>query len=335
MVEANGSTLDFFPAAHSIGEGGYLLLEAVPEPGYHFVGWTGDLASTENPARLKVSENTEIMAHFAAGTRQFLSEDGNLDVVIPEWTNARNDRGDLLTSMEFTTVEAPPPPDDTGIVGPVYNLTPDGATFDKLVTITWKYDPNEIPEGVAEADLTVSCYQEDSGEWTPLVSIVDSETDTIKTFVDHFSVFAVTFPIPPPPPPVPAAFSAGSLKVTPAEVEIGETVGISVLLHNTGEESGSYPLALRINGTAAETKEITLAGGESKTVVFTTAMEEAGDYPVAVDGLSDSFTVNQAPFSLPFGWNMLVPIGVGVFLATFIPVRMRRRRGRSTGREDV
>lgn len=301
----------------------------MPEPGYYFIGWSGDLTGTENPTRLKVDENKEIAAHFAASTRLVFSGDGNLDVLIPEWTNARDEIGALITAMECTAVEAPPPPEEASVLGTAYDLTPDGTTFDKLVTITCKYQPSEIPEGVTEAELTVSCYQEDSGDWTPLVSIVDPETDTIQAFADHTSVFAVIAPIPPPPPPppsAPAAFSTGMLKVTPAEVEIGEPVEISVRLTNTGEEAGSYPLALEVNGSAAETKEVTLTGDDSKTVVFTTVMGEAGDYPVAVDGLAGSFTVNRSPYSLPFGWNVMAPIIAGIFLAIFLPLRLRKKK---------
>jgi hypothetical protein len=298
----------------------------VPEPGFSFTEWSGDLVSSENPAEVEINVDKEIVANFAPITRRFLSEDGKLDIAIPGWVSALDGGGELLTTVVCTAVEAPPPPEDAGIVGPVYNLAPDGATFDNLITVTWQYEPGQIPEGVAEEDLTVAYYAEGSGAWTPLSSFVDPETDTIKTFVSHFSVFAVIAPIPPPPPPAPAAFTTGMLNVTPAEVEIGEAVGISVLLRNTGEEVGSYPLALRINGTAAETKEITLAGGESKTVVFTTTMEEAGDYPVAVDELSGSFTVNQPPSVLPIGWTMLTILIVAGFLAVFLPLRLRKEK---------
>jgi len=120
-------------------------------------------------------------------------------------------------------------------------------------------------------------------------------------------------------------------------VDIGETVTISVLVANTGEEEGSYTVTLKVNGVVEETREITLAGGASETATFTTAEDEAGTYSVAVDGLTGSFTVREvvvAPPVVPppapppgINWTIWRPviIGVAVFLAIFLPIRLRRR----------
>jgi len=134
-------------------------------------------------------------------------------------------------------------------------------------------------------------YDEDSGQWLFLPSVVDMASHTVTTLVDHLSTFAVIAPI---PPPLPAAFTTSALTVHPLETDIGEAVIISVLVTNTGEVEGSYNVALALNGTVEESRVVTLAGG-SQQVVFSTSGGEAGDYSVEVNGLEGSFTVREAP----------------------------------------
>ena len=52
--------------------------------------------------------------------------------------------------------DGPPPPKDTSIIGLAYNFGPDRATFDPPITLTRSYDPNDIPESVAEEDLVLA-----------------------------------------------------------------------------------------------------------------------------------------------------------------------------------
>jgi len=140
-------------------------------------------------------------------------------------------------------------------------------------------------------------------------------------------------PVPAPLPVLsPAAFTPSSLNIFPLEANIGETVSISVLVTNTGEQEASYIVTLKIKEVIEETREITLAGG-SGTVTFTTAKDEAGTYSVDVNGLRGSFTVKEVPQSQPpappteVKWTILGPIlAVVIFLAIFLSIRVRRRR---------
>lgn len=269
--------------------------------------------------------------------KEFTSEDETLNVFIPEGTIAWDEEGDSLTSLEFIAVEKPPPaPPGANIVGLPYNLGPHGATFDQLITITLSYDPADIPPRVAEEDLALAYYDEDADEWVELSPVVDTVNSTITAFVDHFTTFAI---IAHEPPPIPAAFTSGSLSISPLEVNVGETVSISVLVTNTGEEEGSYTVTLKINEVIEETREITCAGG-SETVTFATAKDEAGTYSVDVNGLHGSFIVEEVPLtSVPppsappptipelVKWAILGPIlAVIIFSTIFLPIRLMRRR---------
>ena len=228
------------------------------------------------------------------------SEDELCTLTIPRDTVGLTD--ELEPLMEITIVimdEPPPPPEDIHIVGLAYNFGPDGATFEPAITLTWSYDPAEIPEGVAEKDLVIAYYDEEAGEWIELEGcVVDTENKTITAPVEHFTTFVIVVAIPPPPPLAPAAFSVKNLSVKPLEVQPKEAVTITVSVANTGGTEGSYTVVLKINGVKEAEKRTTVAEGRSQTVSFTVSREDAGSYSVVVDGLSGSFTV-VAPAIVP------------------------------------
>ncbi|GAJ09875.1 unnamed protein product, partial [marine sediment metagenome] len=153
-----------------------------------------------------------------------------------------------------------------------------------------------LPEDVAEEDLVLAYYDEEADEWVGLDCVVDTENNTITASVAHFTTFAI-ITVPVVAPPAPAAFSVSSLSIQPTEVEPGDTVTIAVSVANTGGESGSYTVVLKIDGVKEADKTVTVAAGGSKTVSFSVTKEEADSYTVTVDGLSGSFTV--APVVAP------------------------------------
>jgi hypothetical protein len=130
------------------------------------------------------------------------------------------------------------------------------------------------------------------------------------------------------------------ISVSPSEVNIGETVTISVLVTNTGSASGSYKVTLKINGAVEATKGVTLNAGASEEVTFTTAKDVAGSYLVAVNGLSGSFTVKEklalpptappteAPPEVkpPLNWPIIGGIIAGVVIVGLLIFFLIRRR---------
>ena len=127
----------------------------------------------------------------------------------------------------------------------------------------------------------------------------------------------------------PAAFTVSNLTITPAEVDMGEEVTISVLVTNTGDLSGSYQASLNIDGMAVATEEVTLAGGASETVTFTMTQDVAGTYSVTIDGQSGTFDVRLVLTKLlMLNWQ-LIAIIAGATAAVAVPLAIRRRRRRS------
>jgi len=294
-----------------VGGGGGIKREAIVAPEVSLLGWVDEEGVFTNEVTIK-------------------SEDGECWITISEGTTGFTEDEGPLGEISIVEIEEPPPlPEDfpATIIGLAYDFGPDGATFDSPITLTFTYDPNDLPEGVDEGDLVIAYYDEDAGEWVELDTTVDPVTHTITADIDSFTIFAIIAPTAPTTPaPVlePAAFTSSSLSISPLEVDTGETVTIRVLMTNTGEEAGSHTVILKINGVVEETKEITLAGDASKAVTFITSRDKAGNYSVDVDGLAGSFTVKEvvlppAPPTAPpevkaMNWWLIGGIITGVII---------------------
>lgn len=92
-------------------------------------------------------------------------------------------------------------------------------------------------------------------------------------------------------PKKPAAFFVSDLRLEPLEVQSNEKVTVSVLVSNTGDETGKHEVTLTLNGKGEGSKQITLTGGTSEQVDFTIIRELGGNYTVNIGGLSGMFTI--------------------------------------------
>ncbi|GAI99509.1 unnamed protein product, partial [marine sediment metagenome] len=220
----------------------------------------------------RISKTGEVLKTIEA-----TSEDGMLTFTIPDGTIALDKYGKRLKGLEVAVDESPPdPPEGNYIIELAYDFGPDGATFDPAITLEYTYDPAEIPEDVAEEDLVLAYYDEDADEWVELDCVVDTENNTIMADVEHFTTFAIIGTVTLPP----AVFAVGSLSISPATVNIGETVTISLVVTNTGGKSGSYIVTLDINGVKEADETVTVAAGDSQEVSFSVTKEDAGIYSV-------------------------------------------------------
>jgi len=243
------------------------------------------------PASPGVTDVSDLITAEGAFTETVVVEsfDGLAQLIIDEGTIGLIE-GEPLSEISITEMEEPPaPPTDSSVVGLVYDFGPDGATFEPPITLTFTYDPAEIPEGVAEEDLVAAYYDEEAGEWVECEYTCDPETHCIMAYICHFTAFSVLAYT------RPATFTASALTISPFEVDIGKRVTISTLITNTGDLAGSYQVTLKINNLVVAIKYITLDGGASQEVTFTTVKDVVGTYAVDVDGLSGIFTVKAAP----------------------------------------
>jgi hypothetical protein len=303
-IKFDGEKVTSFPATNTPDYGSTVAIEAVPAPGYHFTKWSGEPTIDQtNPTDVWVIRNIKLTAVFTSDSEttasgSFTSADGTVELFVPEGTTSSDTQGNPVTALEFAIDTDPPTLPNGSIVGQAYRLEPDGATFDPPITLTWSYQASDLPAEIDEEDLYLAYYADDHDEWTTLESDVDTLEDIITAPVTHLTTFAIFAP-PLPPTPAPANFELSSLSISPSEVNTEAPVTIRVLLVNTGETAGSYPVTLKINGATEETKRVDLSGGTERKITFTTTQDTAGTYLVDVNGLSGSFTVTEAAVSPP------------------------------------
>jgi len=75
-----------------------------------------------------------------------------------------------------------------GNIGAVLDLGPNGTTFSTPVTITVKYDPNLIPQGVAESSLTLAYAA--GTNWNDIPTTVDTVNKLLIGQTTHFTLYS-------------------------------------------------------------------------------------------------------------------------------------------------
>ncbi|MDO8715548.1 MAG: hypothetical protein Q7J73_01890 [Dehalococcoidales bacterium] len=129
-----------------------------------------------------------------------------------------------------------------------------------------------------------------------LASITESEaksaalqTELNKVNTDLLNALrGITVPLPTPPvnPTGPAAFVTSDLKINEILLQPADTATVSVTVTNTGAETGTYPVVLKLNGETFATKSVTLDGGKNEVVVFGVNPGKELKAVITVDNLS-------------------------------------------------
>jgi hypothetical protein len=133
-----------------------------------------------------------------------------------------------------------------------------------------------------------------------------------------------------------ANFEIESPAISPNPASEGDTITISCVVTNTGDEAGDYTLELKINGTATatqftDTEDVTLGAGGSQTVNFQIEAGPPDSYVVELGDWSDYLTVSgQASFWAIFPnwvwWAIAGIIGVLVILVIVIIAMPSRKK---------
>lgn len=94
----------------------------------------------------------------------------------------------------------------------------------------------------------------------------------------------------PPTPPVnptgPAAFVTSDLKINENHLQPADTATVSVTVSNTGGQTGTYQVVLKVNGETFATKSVTLDGGKSAVVDFGIKPDKELKATISVGNLS-------------------------------------------------
>jgi hypothetical protein len=125
---------------------------------------------------------------------QIFSPDNLVAIRIGKGTQLLTADNRVLKSIAFAPAqEIPDAGENMIIVSVVYDLGPDGATFDPPATLGMAYDQARLPQGANEKKLSIARYDPEKQEWSLLKSKVDPETGVVEAEIGHFSIYAVVF----------------------------------------------------------------------------------------------------------------------------------------------
>ncbi|AKG53244.1 hypothetical protein DGWBC_0565 [Dehalogenimonas sp. WBC-2] len=257
------------------------------------------------------------------------SEDGLAGLTIPEDTTGLTGDGQPLTLISIVPLpEPPPPPPQAELIGPVYDFEPHGATFDPPLILTLHYNPADLPPGFDEESLVIAYYDDQTGLWVELESVVDSQNNTITVRPRRFMSLAV-IGYEPLPPESPAVLTVTGLTVTPTHIYVGNAVTVIVVVTNSGGQTGSYNVILNIDGVVADSREVTVDPGRNQEASFSVIKNISGVYTVTVASLNSSFTVTDLPVPPPadeVNWPLIGGIIAAVAVAGFFILFLLKRR---------
>ena len=97
VIPQEGGSVTKDPNQYVADKGTAFTLTAIPNDGYSFVGWAGDIISTENPIKFNIERAEVIIAEFALDWF-YLAENG-ITVLCP---SASNNETGIIEGIEYT-----------------------------------------------------------------------------------------------------------------------------------------------------------------------------------------------------------------------------------------
>ena len=107
-VTANGSgSVEKSPDEADYGFGEFVTVTAVPDAGYAFTGWSGDITSSDNPLVVEMLDDYSITANFEEVSAP-ISEDFNACTINPIWTfDSPLDDGSMVAVGQQLEINVP------------------------------------------------------------------------------------------------------------------------------------------------------------------------------------------------------------------------------------
>ena len=126
----------------------------------------------------------EAVSTITAETGGTVEISGSISVEVPP--GAIN--GTLNITVQEETATSPA---GFTLLGHVYEIGPTGTQFSEPVNITLHYNPADVPAGVAENDIHIYWYNEQTNSWVDMGGTVDTTAHTVTIQVTHLSKYAM------------------------------------------------------------------------------------------------------------------------------------------------
>jgi hypothetical protein len=229
------------------------------------------------------------------------SEDGLVSLSIDKGVVAHAKDGGPLKSLQIVPVDGINLPSYMLLVGALYEITPDGATFMPDITLAISYDPEWLLPDVDPDSLTIATLNTGVPEWELIDSVHEKSAHVVSALVNHLSYYAIVGTtkevppaLPPTPPPTPARFSLTGIAAIPPTAEPGQIITVSVTVANLGGTSGEYDLTLKIDGEIETDRRVEITAGQTIEVEFPVKRATPGVYQVKVNDATVSFVVETS-----------------------------------------
>jgi subtilisin family serine protease len=234
------------------------------------------------------------MSGIVQNTTHLGYDNGSVDLGINKSTVLLTAVGGIPSKLTIAKLEAPPDPPSRQMFIEAYEFGPEGAKFNPAISLTFKYNSQNIAAGSA---LSIAGW--DGARWVILESQVDPAAGTVTARISHFSKYALLAEI----PPAPAKFTLSDLEISAAVVNPDQAVTIRTEAANIGGSRGQYMVVLKINSVEIESRQIELTDNATQMVVFQIKRSDPGEYAVDINGKTGKFTivvpVSPAPEKTP------------------------------------
>ncbi len=127
----------------------------------------------------------------------------------------------------------------------------------------------------------------------------------------------------------PADIHPHNISVSPGETQAGQPVNVLANVVNTGATSGSYNVALVINGRVEQQRTIEVSPGTAYPVKFTVIKAQPGTYSIDIGGQKSSFQIigdnSRSAAELGQGLLLAMVTIIAVMLVLLLIIVYRRR----------
>jgi len=273
-------------------------------------------AAVENTGETEGTATVELIADGSVRDTDNVTVDGReTSTTALEWETTESDEGTFLVEVDTNTttdretreVTIGPPPTDAA-----FEITIDGTTAPIQAGETLEVDATVENIGETADNGTVELVANGTVQDTAAVDLSAAgqpgSTDTVALewatmegdagdrivevdASDEGKGLAVTETVTVEEPPTDAEFELDIVGTT-EPTQAGDTLGVDVLVENTGETEGTETLELLVNGTTRDTDTVPLGGGDSSTVAleWKTTESDEGTFLVEANGTGDRTT---------------------------------------------
>jgi len=168
---------------------------------------------------------------------------------------------------------------------------------------SWANIPMTAKDGVWSADIP---GEKGDSKVEYYITVYDKVGNSINSSIYKFIV------------KIPPEFKITYLAIKPSKVIVGKPINITLNIVNKGDLRGTYKIIVKINGSIAIVKNISLTGGEEKTLTFQIIKDKPGTYYLEINGFTRKFKVEKPAEMTLLYITIIITIVIAIISILFI-----------------